>query len=231
MTALLLSAFVLGIAGSFHCIGMCGPIALSLPVGDMKSRFMSTFLYNVGRALTYAILGIGVGLVGSFFRLFGFQQWISIIAGVLLLIGLLSGKFIRFGGSGWVGSQMARIRKSIGNLFSKAGYGSVFSIGLLNGLLPCGLVYMALAGAVSASNVAESSLFMLVFGLGTIPAMWTLAFLGTRISLEFRSRIRKAYPYMVAIMACLLIIRGLGLGIPYLSPEMHTGQDALECHD
>ena len=123
-----------------------------------------------------------------------------------------------------------RLRSALGRLFSTKNYSSLFSIGLLNGLLPCGLVYMAAAGAVATGNILNSVFFMASFGLGTLPMMWSIAFFGNYVSIGIRQKIRRAYPYLVTFMACLLILRGMGLGIPYLSPEMKTEKaNIIEC--
>ena len=128
----------------------------------------------------------------------------------------------------------AFIRNKLGKLITQKKYHSVFFIGLLNGLLPCGLVYMAIAAAVSTASVINSSLFMAAFGLGTLPLMWSLSFFGSYITVQSRVTIRKAYPYLLFAMACLLIVRGLGLGIPYLSPDINNNgyavNPAIECH-
>lgn len=121
-----------------------------------------------------------------------------------------------------------KIRAALGQLFFKKNYSSLFSIGLLNGLLPCGLVYMAAAGAVATGDVVNSVLFMAFFGLGTLPVMWSVAFFGNYVSIGLRQKIRKAYPYMMALMACLLILRGLGLGIPYVSPTVNPHSGAMQ---
>ena len=126
-----------------------------------------------------------------------------------------------------------KLRSAIGQLFFKKNNSSLFSIGLLNGLLPCGLVYMAAAGAVATGNIISSIFFMAFFGLGTLPVMWSVAFFGNFISINIRQSIRKAYPYMMMLMACLLILRGLGLGIPYVSPEVAQQKEKVVsgcCH-
>lgn len=238
MIALLVTALVMGAIGSMHCVGMCGPLALSLPVvsASPAGKMLSTLLYNLGRMVTYAALGAVLGLVGASFALVGFQQALSITAGLLILIYLVwpSNKWFTTGNKS-VQQFFSLIRNNLGKLFKQKKYQSVFFIGLLNGLLPCGLVYMAVAGAVSTGSVAKSSLFMAAFGLGTLPLMWSVAFFGSIINIELRANIRKAYPYLMFIMACLLIIRGLGLGIPYLSPDFNSEganvNGMVECHD
>lgn len=238
MTSLFIAAFIMGCIGSVHCIGMCGPLALSLPVvtNNHTSRFFSTLLYNAGRIFTYAWLGAIFGLVGMSFAFFGYQQWLSVILGItiILFIILPKNKFVSANNNTLI-RFFENIRTSLGRLFSKRNYQSVFFIGLLNGLLPCGLVYIAIAGAVSTASVIKSSLFMAAFGLGTLPVMWSIAFLGSSINMNIRLKIRKMYPYVMFLMAVLLIIRGLGLQIPYMSPVLNQDpggvKQAIICHD
>ncbi len=219
MIALILAAFSIGALGSFHCIGMCGPLALSLPLsGNPGSKFIGAFLYNAGRVVTYAVFGLLFGLIGQSAALFGWQQWVSILAGLVILLFILLPKNMGKKSSSIVNRFFEYLRAVLGQLFFKKTKSSLFVIGLLNGLLPCGLVYMAVAGAIATGDVLHSVVFMASFGLGTLPVMWSVAYFGNFISLSIRQKIRKMYPYMMTIMACLLIIRGLGLGIPYLSP-------------
>ena len=237
MMALLITALVMGGIGSLHCVGMCGPLALSLPVvaTNNAGKMLYTLLYNLGRVVTYAALGAVLGIIGASFALVGFQQGLSIIAGSLIIIYLLwpRNKFMLAGNSR-LQTFFASLRNNLGKLFTQKKYHSVFFIGLLNGLLPCGLVYMAIAAAVSTASVINSSLFMAAFGLGTLPLMWSLSFFGSYITVQRRVTIRKAYPYLMFAMACLLIVRGLGLGIPYLSPDINNSGNGInkgiECH-
>jgi hypothetical protein len=231
MMSLVIAAFIMGGIGSVHCIGMCGPLALSLPVitHNPTSRFISTLLYNIGRVATYALLGAIFGVLGMSFALFGYQQWLSIALGLLILLFLVLPKqnFISKK-SNVVMTFFGEIRNWLGDLFHRKNYRSVFFIGLLNGLLPCGLVYMAVAAAISTASVAKSSLFMAMFGLGTLPVMWSIAFFGSSINMSMRRNIKKLYPYIMLVMALLLIIRGLGLQIPYVSPGLDHGHDAAK---
>ncbi len=235
MIALITTAIILGALGSAHCIGMCGPIALSLPVvaDNNYSKFLGALLYNAGRVLTYACIGLLFGLAGKSFSLFGFQQILSVSMGVIIILFLIfPPKKNLLTQNKHIASFFADIRNKIGILFTKRNYSSLFMIGLLNGLLPCGLVYLAIAGAVATSDPLKSSVFMASFGLGTLPLMWAIAFFGSFINLHTRKILNKAYPYMMGIMACLLIIRGLGLNIPYISPA-HSNETStvIECHN
>jgi len=222
MSQLIIAAFMMGLLGSFHCVGMCGPIALSLPLKHDSdcAKFFGALFYNSGRIITYSVFGFIFGLIGKSVALFGYQQWLSIILGVLIIFFIILPKrFSSFQNQNFILAFLQKLRSALGRLFSKKNFSSLFSIGLLNGLLPCGLVYMAAAVAVSTGDVANSILFMAFFGLGTLPMMWSIAFFGNYISVGIRQKIRKAYPYMMTLLACLLILRGMGLGIPYVSPK------------
>jgi len=234
MTSLISTALVLGAMGSTHCLGMCGPIALSVPpVRDTHfSRFSGTLLYNTGRVTTYSVIGMIVGSIGETFLLAGWQQGLSIVLGILLLSFILiphASTFYRSENFSFLGLQ--RIRNAIGKLFQQRTYGSVFLIGLLNGLLPCGLVYIAIAGAIASGSMFNGAMFMAFFGLGTLPMMWALGFMGGMVSLRLRKILRKAYPLIVVLMGCLLILRGMELNIPFISPGKSTSSSStIMCH-
>lgn len=223
MIQLIIAAFTIGLLGSFHCVGMCGPLALSLPLNDNSvwSKFSGGLLYNAGRIATYSLFGLVFGIIGKSIALFGFQQWLSVILGILIIVFVILPKRVAFlNNNNFVTKYFEKLRSTLGKLFSRKNYSSLFSIGLLNGLLPCGLVYMAAAGAVATGNILNSVFFMAFFGLGTLPMMWSIAFFGNYVGIGLRQKIRKAYPYIMTLMACLLILRGMGLGIPYVSPKL-----------
>lgn len=231
MTELIVASFTMGLIGSFHCVGMCGPIALSVPLKNDStwSKFSGTLLYNSGRVITYTIFGLIFGAIGKSVALFGYQQWLSIFLGiVIILFIILPKKLSAFKTQNMALAFFERLRSAIGNLFLNKNASSLFSIGLLNGLLPCGLVYMAAAASVATGSILNSMIFMAFFGLGTLPMMWSIAFFGNYISISFRRKIRQAYPYLVMVMACLLILRGMGLGIPYVSPKYNVEKKVVQ---
>lgn len=230
MFQLLIAAFTMGLLGSFHCVGMCGPLALSIPVKNdsFEAKLTGSLLYNAGRVVTYSVFGLVFGAIGKSVAFFGYQQWLSVILGIAIIVFIILPKrFTKVKSRNAVFDFFEKLRAMLGQLFFKKSYTSLFSIGLLNGLLPCGLVYMAAAGAVATGDVINSVLFMAFFGLGTLPMMWSIAFFGNYVSLGIRQKIRKAYPYMMMLMACLLILRGMGLGIPYVSPKMTTDKKVV----
>jgi sulfite exporter TauE/SafE len=226
MLQLFLAAFMIGIIGSIHCVGMCGPLALSLPLSSnsFTAKIGGAFIYNAGRIVTYAVFGFIFGLIGQTASLFGFQQWLSISAGLAILLFIILPKNNKLQQSAlkYTNGFFVKLRLELGRLFTQKNNSSLFVIGLLNGLLPCGLVYMAVAGAIAAGSVGSSILFMAAFGLGTLPVMWMVSFFGNYVGVPLRQKIRRAYPYMMMLMACLLILRGMGLGIPYVSPKMNV---------
>jgi uncharacterized protein len=227
------TGFAMGVIGSFHCIGMCGPLALALPLKDdsLFSKFTGALLYNSGRIVTYSLFGLAAGSIGQSFSFFGFQQGLSIIAGVLILLFVIVPKFFpsAFNNNNPGVKYFEKLRTVFGQLFFKKNQSTLFAIGFLNGLLPCGLVYLAIAGATATGKVTSAIIFMGAFGAGTLPVMWSIAFWGNFINVNIRQRIRKLYPYMMMLMACLLILRGMGLGIPYISPVANAAVKKISC--
>lgn len=218
-----LSALSLGLLGSFHCIGMCGPIALAIPLNTKSwlTRAVGALIYNIARAITYAIMGLVFGLLGRGIAMGGFQQWISIIMGSIMILSVISPQIFknRFKSKNNLFSLVGRIKSSLGKLFAKRSFSALFFIGLLNGLLPCGLVYFALAGALATGSAYNGALFMFAFGLGTLPMLFAVSILGNLITLELRKKITRLIPYTIVFVGVLFILRGLTLGIPYLSPS------------
>ncbi len=228
----ILAAISLGFLGSFHCVGMCGPIALALPVHQKSAsqKTISILAYNSGRILTYALFGILFGLIGQSFALFGYQQNLSVLLGALILLALLVPKRFAYHLSvtGKLYGLLNRLKNKIAHLFQQRSIRSFFSIGLLNGLLPCGLVYMGIAGAIATGSVLKGLLFMAFFGTGTLPLMFLVSYSSHLLSLKTRHIIHKAVPVFIGIMAVLLILRGLNLGISYISPKL--SEDRPEIH-
>ena len=220
---MLWTALVLGLAGSFHCIGMCGPIAFVLPI-DKSSKFRAVFqaiLYHSGRLLTYSIIGFLFGLIGKGLYLAGFQQRLSILMGVLMIALTIIpvSLFNKYNFSKPLYKLIHIVKQKLGLYLKLKSNKSIFLIGFFNGFLPCGLVYMALIGSISVGSQFEGALYMFVFGLGTIPMMSAAIALGNFFNLTIRKKIQKAIPFFIVIIGILFILRGLGLGIPYISPS------------
>jgi sulfite exporter TauE/SafE len=230
--AILLSALVLGLMGSFHCAGMCGPIAVALPLhgNTVPQKIFGGTLYNVGRTITYGIMGAIFGLLGQGIQMIGVQQKISVIMGAVMIISVLFPALFKnqYRMDKSMFSLVGKLKKRIGEMFSIRSFQSLFFIGMLNGLLPCGLVYMAIAGAIGTGNAAEGTLYMLLFGLGTIPMLLTISLAGNIMGQAIRRKINKLIPVMVVVVGLLFILRGLSLGIPYLSPEKQKIEQKFE---
>lgn len=230
-----LSGFVLGFLGSLHCIGMCGPIALALPIQSKSklSFYSGRILYNLGRTITYALMGLVIGLIGQRINLAGYQQVVSIgLGAVILLTVLLPSHYkIFFSRLKFVQAITKYVQSSIGVLFRKGNQSSLLGIGILNGFLPCGFVYVALAGAAAFGNVEQSILFMILFGLGTTPAMFSASIVTNLFGQNFRMKINRAIPVFASVLAVIFILRGLNLGIPYLSPKLKAATQVNHMDD
>lgn len=229
-------AFVMGLVGSLHCIGMCGPIAMALPLGNrtISERLTGGLLYNLGRVVTYSWLGLVLGLVGGFLITPKVQSSISIVFGAAILLYLLLPSAIKKSVSKSTPTQgfFLGLRRQLGTLLSRQTASSYFGIGMLNGLLPCGMIYLALTSSFLTGNIVKGSLFMASFGAGTFPAMFAVAYFGSFVSQNVRLNLRKAVPVFLACMAALLVLRGLNLGIPYISPSLPVDGTHAEliCH-
>lgn len=222
MNEMYIMALMTGLVGSLHCIGMCGPIAVALPLGkrSLGYKILGSITYNLGRILTYGILGAIFGLLGQGIEMAGLQQWASILIGAAMILSVIApalfkGK-IKFEQLffGFAGKLIGKFRQ----LFTVSSLPSLFLIGLLNGLLPCGLVYVAIAGAINTNATVYGIIYMIIFGLGTIPVMATIPLLGSLIGKSVRKRFSKALSIFIVILGVIFILRGLSLGIPYISP-------------
>jgi uncharacterized protein len=223
------SAFILGLVGSLHCSGMCGPLALALPAtgGSRTSLLAGRLAYNAGRILTYCALGLVFGLLGRTLVLAGIQRWVSIALGITLLAGLLTSRKLAV----WrpTTALVERLKSGMLKILRRRSIVSLLVLGLLNGLLPCGLVYVACAGAAATGGTLAGVQYMAVFGVGTVPMMLAISLSGRLIPISLRLQLRKAIPLSVFLLAALLIMRGMSLGIPYVSPNL-SADSASCCH-
>lgn len=220
---MLFSGFLFGLISSFHCIAMCGPIAMMLPVdhNNPVKKAIQIILYHLGRVTAYSTLGLVFGLLGKGLFLAGFQQKLSVVLGVLIIIVILVPEkvFVQYNFSKPVFRMIANVKTALGAQFKKKTYQSLFTIGLLNGFLPCGLVYVALFGAIAMQNVPLSILYMVLYGLGTIPMMSVVVYASKLITIPMRNKIQKIIPIVAVGIGILFILRGLGLDIPFVSPS------------
>lgn len=216
------AALTIGLIGSLHCIGMCGPIAVALPLGNKGwgYRVFGGVTYNFGRIISYAFLGAIFGLLGQGIEMAGLQKWASIFIGAGMVLAVLfpalfKGKLkVEQLFFGYAGKMIGKFRK----LFTISSIPSLFLIGILNGLLPCGLVYVAIAGAINTNSFYDGIFFMIIFGLGTLPVMLAIPLLGNMIGQKVRKKFSGILNIFIVILGILFILRGLSLGIPYISP-------------
>lgn len=219
------SALALGLAGSLHCLGMCGPLALALPANPragLGRRAAGRLMYNLGRAVTYAGMGIFAGVLGHAIRLAGVQQIVSVVLGVLLLATV----FLKTHHMpAWMLNTFYRpVQRGLQRILRRGSLTGLFQTGLLNGLLPCGLVYAALAGASLQAGALQGAAYMFLFGLGTLPLMFALSLGGLGLQTpKIQPVLNRLIPAVTFTVAVLLILRGLSLGIPYISPVLESG--------
>lgn len=220
---MLWSALIFGLLGSFHCVGMCGPIAFLLPLDrkNRSKRLLQQISYHVGRLFTYGFIGFVIGLLGKSLNLFGIQQQLSIIIGVGMIVMILIPIkiFNRYNFSKPLYKVVGKIKNTMGAELKKKDPSTFFTMGFLNGLLPCGLVYMAVFGSLASGSASYGALYMVIFGLGTIPLMTTAIYLGNFLKEKIKQRILKVIPVFVVLIGLLFILRGMGLGIKYISPS------------
>jgi sulfite exporter TauE/SafE len=231
----MIAGFTMGAAGSLHCVGMCGPLSLALPTNHLSKtkKIISLLVYQFGRIITYSLIGLIFGLAGRSIYISGYQQWFSIGMGILVLslalLYFIQKKTIhlsflnKFYHS--VQGVIVRLLKSSRSTFS------FLLMGMANGLLPCGMVYIALAATLSLPQISQSVVFMALFGAGTLPAMMLVGYAGQMIKPDVRKSFQKAVPVFIALMGVVLILRGMNLGIPFISPELPKAAGAaVNCH-
>ena len=233
---MLWSALVLGLMGSFHCVGMCGPIAFMLPVDHTNpaKKLFQVFLYHFGRLMAYGIIGLVFGFLGKELYVFGLQQKLSIIIGaIMILLVLIPYKTVsKYNFSKPIYSVLAKVKNQLGKELKKKSPDTFLTIGFLNGFLPCGLVYMALFGSMATASPWLGALFMILFGMGTVPLMTTAVYFGSMLKGAAKKSVQRLIPVFVILIGLLFILRGMGLGIPYISPAPVTEviSSAIECH-
>lgn len=233
---MLYTALFFGLISSFHCIGMCGPIAMMLPVDhkNPSKKALQILTYHLGRLTAYGSLGLIFGILGRGFYLAGLQQTISITVGILMiLIVVIPEKiFAKYNFSRPIYQLISKVKTALGSQFKRKSADALFTIGFLNGLLPCGLVYAALFGAIAMQNVTLSISYMLLYGLGTIPMMSAVVYVSNFLSFPVRNKLQKVIPIVSVIIGTLFILRGLGLDISYVSPSNMNlfVQANADCH-
>jgi sulfite exporter TauE/SafE len=215
---------------------MCGPIAMMLPVdrNNPTQKAFQILLYHAGRLTSYATLGLLFGVLGKGLYLAGMQQRFSIVLGILMiLIAIVPEKiFAQYNFSKPIYKLISKVKSSLGSQFKRKTPDAFFTIGIFNGLLPCGLVYAALFGAIAMQNVTLGVTYMVLYGLGTIPLMSAVVYISNLLSLPVRSKLQKIVPIITVVIGLLFVLRGMGLDIAYISPStMHLFvQTEANCH-
>ena len=219
---MLFTGFIFGLISSLHCIGMCGPIAMMLPVdhNNPTRKALQVMTYHIGRLTAYALLGLAFGMLGKGLYLAGLQQQVSIGVGIMMIVIAVVPEriFAKYNFSKPVYKLISNLKSILGKQFKKKSFDALFTIGFLNGLLPCGLVYAALFGAIAMQNVALGMTYMILYGIGTVPMMSLIVYTSGLLSMPMRNKLQKGIPVVMVCLGVLFIIRGMGLGIPFLSP-------------
>lgn len=223
---LITASLLMGLGGSLHCASMCGPLVFSVQKSyGVSGSSAGVWLYHFGRIAGYLSLAFVFSLLQLPARLFGVQQYISLVSGVLLLLLVFKDKipFVR--------NILGKISNKLSlGMQSSMGFKSPLPVlGFLNGLLPCGLSYAAAAVSLSYGSTSSSLLFMTLFGLGTLPMFIGASVMSSKVGSKFRFSVNHYMKYALGITATLLILRGAGLGIPYISPAMETGETEVSC--
>lgn len=231
---MIITGFFLGFFGSLHCLGMCGPIAFLLPFDrtSKRQKILVPLYYHLGRIITYILIGLIFGLIGESLRIFPIQAYLSIFLGVSMLLFLfVKRKRKSFFLQRILNSLLIKLRTKLAKYISKKAYSSIFIIGLLNGFLPCGLVYIAGFSSLSINNLTGVLMYMFLFGLGTIPMMTFAIFSGGWFLKLAKRKVKSMIPFFIFVLGILLIMRGLELGIPYLSPANNISSSTpVICH-
>lgn len=233
MSAIVEIGFLMGLLGSIHCVGMCGPLVMALPIAQKTvfQKWISLLFYHIGKIASYVMLGIVFGLLGSQFPIHMLQQNLSIVIGVIMLLYVIYVFILKLKQILQFPFLYKPITKQLGKLFKQRSLSAFLLIGFLNGLLPCGMVYLALTSALATQNLLNGGVFMLFFGMGTVPALIMVALGGQYMGTGFRMKLQKLLPVFIFGMGVMLILRGMNLGIPYISPSIGIGNGVVSCHN
>ncbi|MFZ1513985.1 MAG: sulfite exporter TauE/SafE family protein [Saprospiraceae bacterium] len=231
MVVFLISALTLGLGSSLHCMGMCGPLVMAMPFQDLNGD-VSTYrliMYHAGKTLSYAFLGFILGSFGMGFKLLGYQQGFSLFFGVSILIISLF-PYITNSTRTYQNRIFGNLSQISASLLKRSGKNSIFYLGVANGLIPCGIVYIALAASVLMYSSLKASVFMMIFGLATIPSLSIIIYSKRLITSSFGKNFKTMSLVFSLTLSMLFIMRGMNLGIPYLSPKLAENSTLNCCH-
>ncbi|WP_028978264.1 sulfite exporter TauE/SafE family protein [Sporocytophaga myxococcoides] len=211
------AAFIIGLVSSLHCLGMCGPLAFALPVRTTNkwNKLFKYLLYNFGRILTYALFGLVSGLIGKGFAVVGLQKVLSVSSGILIIMTIIfiynPIKIDLF--SQLTNSINQKVKAGFQKYFQNSSFTSLFILGVLNGLLPCGVVYITLLSAIATGDSISGAIYMMLFGLGTMPMMLAVGLTGNVLREKLKPVFFKIIPLIGCIVGAMLIMRGLNTTI------------------
>jgi len=202
------TAFLIGLAGSLHCVGMCSPLAVAVS-GLSRTVIRNRMLYNTGRVLVYGLLGATVGAFGALAGLTEYQTLLSATLGLFLVLLGISGVSViriplittvlqRF--TLWLKARFASSVKTIT-------WWSLFLMGGINGLLPCGLTYFALTYCITLPDATDGFLFMVAFGVGTLPVMVGLTAVLQWLTVRLKWRVQRISAVIMIALGALLLAR------------------------
>lgn len=232
MSAIFL-AFSIGFFGSLHCLGMCGPLALGIHgLVNPDNRIRHVLIYNGGRIISYAFLGLIFGLLGEFVVMYQMQKWVTIGLGIFLILLFFFSVSIEHVllKMNWYARLYNKVSKRLGQIIQRYGVKSTFFTGMFNGILPCGLVYLALLGSFSMGNLLSGSVFMVAFGLGTAPAMIGIVLGYSFLPKSFQSKLRRVLVYMQLVVGVILLMRGINIGLPLEMDFISAMKNPILCH-
>lgn len=221
-----LAIFLGGVAGSLHCVGMCGGFPLALAGGARDRNVLRQVLYNLGRLNALVFIGAASGAAGaalvSLAPVRAVERLLAIGAGALMIVVGLE----VMGVLGQLSSRGAALaRATVGRLLAgvmrSRSLAAPLALGVFNAFLPCQLIYAFAARAASTASIGEGMLTMLVFGLGTIPAMLALGVARVLARPAVRARLSLASGLLVIIFGLVTLLRGLDL-VPHASGHGHA---------
>ena len=215
----------MGLAGSLHCAGMCSPLAMAI-TNSNRVALRNRIIYNLGRITTYGLLGAVVGTIGYLLPWNGFQNIFSVVFGVVLIV---------MAAIGITGFQIpvvtpgvlkftALLKQSFTKFLQHKSSATLLLMGGLNGLLPCGLTFLALSFCLAVATPFEGFIHMLAFGAGTLPVMLCLVSVVGFIANKMQWNIKTVTTGLMVISGMLLIAR---IFIVHL-PESHQHTNLMD---
>jgi sulfite exporter TauE/SafE len=227
---MVVTALMMGLAGSFHCAGMCSPLVIAITNNSRQAMF-SRLVYNGGRIFTYSILGGIISSVGLVVPLFRFQSLLSVIFGVVLIVAGAFGlsKFRFTVVSGVMAKLAGLVKDSFSDFLKKKNGGATFMLGMLNGMLPCGLSLIALTFCLALAGPIDGFQFMLFFGIGTLPVMVGFAGVIQWLAMRIQINIRRLSTLFLILSGVLLITRVFLIHAVDAGTLTHQIQEIVMC--